>query len=139
MMARWLVSRSRQPLLLVLAALLLAGCGAVASRPGGAAPSPSPAVVLTEKDGGTTVQLSTGTQARLQLSNRYRWSDPQVSGGAVTLSPVAHAQDPGYREWAISIKGPGNATITAAGAPVCSPGTACPMIMLAFSIKLVIT
>jgi hypothetical protein len=139
MMARWLVSRSWQPLLPVLAALLLAGCGAVASRPGSAAPSPSPAVVLTEKDGGTTVQLSTGTQARLQLSNRYRWSDPQVSGGAVTLSPVAHAQDPGYREWAISTKGPGNATIRAAGSPVCSPGTACPMLVLAFSIKLVIT
>src|SRR5258708_27968293 len=136
MMARGpglLVSRSRRPLLLVLAALLLAGCGAVASRPGGAAPSPSPAVVLTEKDGGSTVQLTTGTQARLQLTNRYRWSDPRVTGGAVTLSPVAHAQDPGYREWAISIRGPGNATITAAGSPVCSPGTACPMLVLAFS------
>jgi hypothetical protein len=138
MMAR-LVSGSRRPLLLVLAALLLAGCGAVASRPGGAAPSPSPAVVLTERDGGRTVQLSTGTQARLQLTNRYRWTDPRVTGGAVTLSPVGHAQDPGYREWAISINGPGTATIMAAGSPVCSPGTACPMLVLEFSIKLVLT
>ncbi len=125
-------------LALLVTAALLAGCGAVSSR-GQPGPTATPAAVVTDADTGSTVQLAVGQQAALRLGGRLTWSEPQVSGGAVRLTPVDEVREQGYREWTISAAGRGTAKITSTGRPACSPGEMCPAVVQLFSVTVVVT
>jgi hypothetical protein len=95
--------------------------------------------VLTEADSGRTVPLVVGEAAALRLSNRYTWSEPQVSGGAVRLVGAASPSGAGYREWTITAVARGGATVTSGGRPTCTPGTVCPAAILAFTVTIDVT
>jgi predicted secreted protein len=118
-----------------LAALaLLSGCGATG---GAARPSPVPSVVVTEADSGHTVQLPAGSTALLRLSSRHTWSAPRVTGGAVRLAS-GPGGGPDYEEWTISAVSAGQATVSAAGRPRCTPGQICPQLVIAFSVTIAV-
>src|SRR5690349_843148 len=75
---------------------------------------------LTQVASGKTVRLAKGEDATLRLSNRWRWSEPHVSSGAVDLTPVEYLIDPGFREWRIEARKRGRVTIRSLGRPNCS-------------------
>ena len=75
---------------------------------------------LTQAASGKVVKLAKGESATLRLSNRWRWSEPQVSTKAIELTPVEYFVDPGFREWTIDARKSGRATIRSLGRPRCS-------------------
>jgi hypothetical protein len=75
---------------------------------------------VTQATSGKVVRLAKGENATLRLSNRWRWSDPDVSTDVVELTPVEYFVDPGYREWTIDARKSGRATIRSLGRPDCS-------------------
>ena len=81
-----------------------------------AAPTQRP---ITQADSGRTFRVVRGGHATLRLSNRWVWSDPHVSTKAVELTPVEYFVDPGFREWRITARARGKATIRSAGKPNC--------------------
>ena len=109
--------------------------GAAAPIPSEAGPTPTPMtspstmLIITERDSGSTISVTTQTQASLRLSNQYVWDPPQVTGAAIELDPVQYFANPGFSEWSIRITGTGEATIASSGmpnpppAPTCPPGT----------------
>jgi hypothetical protein len=86
------------------ACLLLVSTAAGATRP-----------VITERDTGKTFLEKRGHELTLRLSNRYRWTEPRVSGSAIRLIPVDYFVDPGFREWTIRGRATGRARISASG------------------------
>jgi len=75
---------------------------------------------ITQAASGKVIRLARGEQAKLRLTNRWRWSDPRVSTKAVELTPVEYFVDPGFREWRIDARKNGRATIRSIGHPNCS-------------------
>ena len=75
---------------------------------------------LTQAASGKTVRVAKGENATLRLSNRWHWSEPRVSSGAVELTPVEYLLDPGFREWTIEARRLGRVTIRSVGRPSCS-------------------
>ena len=75
---------------------------------------------LTQASSGKTIRLAKGEHATLRLSNGWRWSEPQLSSGAVELTPVEYLIDPGFREWTIDARNRGRVTIRSLGRPSCS-------------------
>ncbi len=124
-------------LALLVLALALGACGAAAGPGAQASPSPSPVQVVTEADSGQTISLAVGQTADLRLSNRYTWSAPQVSGGAVRVAGGAAAAD--YHEWTLTAVARGTATVTSGGRVACSPGDVCPGAVRAFSVTVAVT
>ena len=94
-------------------AVALAAAPAVAAAPSGRAP-------ITQASSGKTFHLARGQAAKLRLSERWRWSEPTVSGRAVGLTPVEYLVDPGFKEWTIRARRRGVATIRSYGRPDCS-------------------
>ena len=124
------------PAVAVVALLLvgLAGCGGAPGRPGDAGSTAAPAAVVTEADSGRSVHLAVGQTAALRLSARYEWSEPRASGSTVRIDRTAAAG-----EWTVAAVHRGTSDITSAGRPACSPGSACPAVVLAFSVTVVVT
>ncbi|HXM58097.1 MAG TPA: hypothetical protein VOB72_22050 [Candidatus Dormibacteraeota bacterium] len=124
-------------LALAALSLVLAACGAAGGSPSPGGPSPTPVQVLTEADSGRTVALAVGQTAALRLSNRYTWSDPQATGGAVRVTRGDATA--AYHEWTISAAARGTATVTSGGRVACSPGAVCPGAILAFTLTVTVT
>jgi len=124
--------------LAALALVLASGaCGAAGGGPSSGGPSPTPVQVLTEADSGRTVALAVGQTAALHLANRYTWSEPQATGGAVR---VARGDTTGaYHEWTVTAVARGTATVTSGGRVACSPGVICPGAILAFALTVTVT
>lgn len=122
-----------------VAVALLGACGAAGSTSGPGAANPTPTAVLTEADGGKSVQLHVGDRAALRLTSTYVWTSPTSSGGAVRVTPVEGAGDPTFREWTIEAVARGTATVTAEGRPTCSPGTMCTQVIRDLAITVVVT
>jgi hypothetical protein len=106
--------------------------------------SPSPpaagqAVVITQAYSGQSVTLTLGSSAELRLPTALRWSAPVASGHAVTLSAAPVAASLGYAEWIVTAVAAGSATITSGGAPICSPGMACPQFAEQFTVTVTVT
>jgi hypothetical protein len=106
--------------------------------------SPSPpaagqAVVITQADSGQTVTLALGSTAQLRLPTALRWSAPVASGHAVTLTAAPVAASLGYSEWIVTAAAAGSATVTSGGAPICSPGMACPQFVEQFTVTVTVT
>jgi hypothetical protein len=135
------------------------------SAPGGLAPSPGPsgaqsslkespaprppsspsppaagqAVVITQADSGQSVALALGSSAELRLPTTLRWSAPVVGGHAVTLTAAPVAASLGYAQWTVKAVAAGSARISSGGAPICSPGMACPQFVEEFTVTVTVT
>jgi hypothetical protein len=94
----------------VLAGLALAALVVVAA-------SSAADVPITQAASGKVFRIAKGESATLRLSNRWHWSEPQVSTGAIELTPVEYFVDPGFREWTVDTHRTGRVTISAVGRP----------------------
>jgi hypothetical protein len=101
---------------LLLAAVALAALVAVGAS--SAAGSP-----ITQAASGKVFHITKGESATLRLSNRWLWSEPDVSTAGVELTPVEYFRDPGFREWTVDAHKIGRAMIRATGRPKCATCT----------------
>ena len=107
--------------------------------------------VITNADQGQTVTLGRGAVAYLELNDGMQWGEPTVTGGSVTLTPIAasplppasgSASDPALapaaREWKIVAVAGGQSTIRDSGGPICPTGpmVACPMFLEEFFVTI---
>jgi predicted secreted protein len=88
-------------------------------------PEPVPAVV-TEADNGRLINLTVGAEVRLRLESSWAWDQPAADGDAVAFTQVEYFADPGFTEWIVTAVQPGDAAVTASGAPNCSDESRCP-------------
>jgi predicted secreted protein len=77
-------------------------------------PEPVPAVV-TQADDGRLISLTVGAEIPLRLDSSWAWDQP-----------VDYFADPGFTEWIVTAVQPGDAVVTAAGAPRCGENFRCP-------------
>jgi len=104
-----------------IATLVVSAVGLVGVLGASAASTRRP---ITQADSGKSFRVPRGGEATLRLSNRWHWSDPRASSGAIELTPVEYFVDPGFREWNIAARARGTVTIRAAGTPNCDACTA---------------
>jgi hypothetical protein len=88
-------------------------------------PEPAPPI-LTDEDDGRSVGLALGTETSLQLDSAWFWDEPSVQGDAVELTRVDYFTDPGFMEWIVTARRPGDAVLTATGEPNCDDSSQCP-------------
>ena len=88
-------------------------------------PEPAPAVV-TQDDDGRLISLTVGAEISLRLDNSWAWDQLAVDSDVVALTPVDYFADPGFMEWIVTAVQPGDAVVTAAGAPNCGDDSRCP-------------
>jgi hypothetical protein len=130
-------------LLVVVLALLAAGCGTVGQ---GAGPSPSDNpmhfdVTATEKD--HAVSMHVGQKLELVLHGGSQLTYRQVTSSDTsildpTVDPAATAAL-GVTLAAFKARAAGEARVTAVGAPVCASGQACPMFAVLYTLTVTIT
>ena len=137
----------RSALVMAFAALVLTGCGSVAT---GAAPSPTPSVspgfgfdvVVTEKDRTATLHVGQKLELVLHSGNGMsNWNSVRSSDASV-LAPIPNPAATAIRGVtlaAFKAVAPGQATITAVGGPICSPGQMCPMYAVLYSTEVTVT
>ncbi|TMD95666.1 MAG: hypothetical protein E6I72_10525 [Chloroflexi bacterium] len=122
--------------------LLLSGCGAYA---GPAAPSHSPGagfdLVATDTDHAVTMRSGQRLEVVLHAPNGMNnWTHPQSSDTSV-LAPIvdpAATAARGVTLAAFQAVKPGQADVTANASPMCSPGSACPMYLAVYSLKVTV-
>ena len=138
-------------LLAVLAALVLTACGSVGA---GSLPSPSPSptppsgpglgfdALVTERDQAISIhvgqKLEVALHARSGMSN---WSNV-TSSNTQLLAPIVNPAATAVRGVtlaAFEARAPGEAVLTASAGAVCSPGQACPMYAMLWSVTVTIT
>jgi hypothetical protein len=129
----------------MLAVALLAGCGAYTIPGSPSSPSPSPGlgfdVTATEKDHAVTMHVGQKLEVVLHGGTTASWqqvrsSDPKIL--EPTVDPAATSVR-GVTLAAFKAIGPGEATVTAVGTPVCPSGQACPMYAILYSLKVTVT
>lgn len=101
-----------------------------------ASPNAAPPVTITESDGGHTLTMPLGATAKLELPTTMAWSEPAVGGSAVTVTPVNVPTQTGFDIWNVTAVAAGQATIRSGGSPICSPGQACPQLIVAFTVTI---
>jgi hypothetical protein len=117
---------------MVTVATLLAACGP--ASPPGEEPTPRPGtpsplegeVVITERDSGEHVRVTTAARPVLRLDSAYLWEEPRIEGDPIELVRVDYFQDPGFFEWELRPAGPGTTVIRSSGERDCPPGSPCP-------------
>lgn len=142
----------RTALVALTAALMLTACGS-AGASGGPSPDPcaSPgyhpncptyAVVVTETD--TVATIHVGQKLELVLharSGMTNWSGVRSSDTSV-LAPIVNPAATAVRGVtlaAFQAVAPGQAVITATAGAACSPGQACPMFAMLYSVTVTVT
>ena len=88
-------------------------------------PEPAPSI-LTDEDDGRSVGLPLGTETSLRLDSAWFWDEPTLAGDAVELTRVDYLTDPGFMEWIVTARQPGDAVLTATGEPNCDDSSQCP-------------
>ena len=142
---------NKAALVAALAALVLTACGSVGA--GGvpsASPNPSPSTgpglgfdaVVTENDRAITIhagqKLEVVLHAKTGMTN---WSNVRSSDTSL-LQPIVNPAATAVRGVtlaAFQAVAPGQATITATAGAACSPGQACPMYAILYSVTVTIT
>lgn len=137
----------RKLLVLALAALLLAACGATGA---GSSPSPSPtspsgfgyAVVLTQTDHAATLRVGQKLEVVLRAAaGATNWTQPASSDESVlapTVDPAATAAR-GVTLAAFLAMAPGQAVIHSTSGPLCPSGAICPMYAIEYSATVTVT
>jgi hypothetical protein len=142
---------NKAALVAALAALVLTACGSVGA---GGVPSPSPNpspstgpglgfdAVVTENDRAITIhagqKLEVVLHAKTGMTN---WSNVRSSDNSL-LQPIVNPAATAVRGVtlaAFQAVAPGQATITATAGAACSPGQACPMYAVLYSVTVTIT
>lgn len=103
---------------MIRTAPLVAALGLAAVLAVGASSASKP--LITQASAGKSFHLPKGGSATLRLTNRWHWSEPQVSSKAVVLTPVEYYVDPGFREWTIDARHAGRASIRSVGSAGCT-------------------
>lgn len=143
------VGEMRILLVAIGAAMVISGCGSVAT---GSSPSPSPNpstspnpnfdVAISETDQAATMRVGQKLEVVLHANNGMtNWSQPKSSDESILVpivDPAATAAR-GVTLAAFQAKSTGQADITAYAGPLCSPGLACPMYVVAFSVRVSVT
>ncbi len=134
-------------LLAVAAVLLLAACGSASGS--GAAPSPTPPttpaagwnVLVTDHD--RAVAVLAGQKIEVALSQRQGmtpWSGVRATDETVLApTPTGISAPRGLTIGGFTATHPGVTTITATAGPLCSPGQACPMYAVLWSVTVTVT
>jgi hypothetical protein len=135
-------------MLVVAAAVLIAGCGRVGT---GAGPSPTPSassnplgfdVTVTETTRAASIRVGQKLEVVLHAgSGMNNWTQPRSSNEAI-LSPIV---DPaatavrGVTLAAFQARSVGQVDVTAFGSPTCPSGVACPMYVIVYSLMVTVT
>jgi hypothetical protein len=94
------------------------------------------ALVVTERDNGTTLHLVVGQRFILDLGHRVEWAvnatPPQV------VQPVAGSPQIAGAQGLYVARTAGTAVLNAVGSPDCTSGV-CPMFRLGFSLTIVVS
>lgn len=137
----------RSLLLVIAAALMIAGCGSIAT---GSAPSPSPSTgtglnfdaTVTETTRAASIRVGQKLEVVLHAGNGMTsWTQPKSSDESIlapTVNPAATAAR-GVTLAAFEAKAPGQVDITAFASPVCPTGQACPMYVMVYSVRVTVT
>jgi hypothetical protein len=133
-------------LVAIAAALAMSACGTVGT---GSSPSPTPSTVpnlnfdvtVSEKDTAATMRVGQKLEVVLRANNGMtNWSPPKSSDESI-LAPIvdpAATAARGVTLAAFQAKSTGPADITAYAGPLCSPGQACPMYVVVFSVRVTV-
>jgi hypothetical protein len=136
-------------LIAAVTALVLSACGS-AGIGGAPSPSPNPSggpglgfdAQVTELD--TAITIQTGQKLEVVLharSGMTDWANVRSSDTSV-LSPIVNPAATAVRAVtlaAFQALAPGQADITASAGAACSPGQACPMYALLYSVTVTVT
>jgi len=99
-------------------------------RPGaGVTVSGSPSCLVT---------LDVGTTFVIELGSGLQWSGLHSTSPAVAVSNQVAVTGGGLTATATATA-PGSATLSAYGAPICAPGTACPQIVMLWTLDVVVS
>lgn len=142
-------TQMKQFLLAVTIGLLAVACGA--TGPGsGSNPSPTPSqgtgigfdVTATEQDHAVSMRVGQKLEVILHTAGGAGfWNHPQSSNTAV-LQPIVDVGATAVRGVtlaAFQARSAGQVKVTAVGGPLCSPGMACPMYAVIYSLTVTIT
>jgi uncharacterized protein YceK len=141
------VDEMRILLVAIGAAMVISGCGSVAT---GSSPSPIPStspnlnfdVAVSEKDRTATMRVGQKLEVVLHANTGMtNWAQPKSSDESILVPIVDPASTAarGVTLAAFQAKSTGQADITAYAGPVCSPGLACPMYVVVFSVRVTVT
>jgi hypothetical protein len=137
-------------LIAAVAAFVLTACGAVCECIGNPYVPPSPSTspglgfdaVVTENDKAITIHTGQKLEVVLHArSGMTDWSNVRSSDTSVlspTVNPAATAVR-GVTLAAFQALAPGQANITATAGAACSPGQACPMYAMLYSVTVTVT
>jgi uncharacterized protein YceK len=144
---RYVDDEMRILLVAIGAAMVISGCGSVATS---SSPSPIPStspnlnfdVAVSEKDRKATMRVGQKLEVVLHANTGMtNWAQPKSSDESILVpivDPAATAAR-GVTLAAFQAKSTGQADITAYAGPVCSPGLACPMYVVVFSVRVTVT
>lgn len=105
-------------------------------------PTPSPgqpatvALVVTERDNGTTLHLVVGQRFILDLGQRVEWAVNATVPHVV--QPVAGSPQIAGAQGLYVARTAGTTVLNAVGSPPCASGSVCPMFRLGFSLTIVV-
>ncbi|MGH7763258.1 MAG: hypothetical protein ACREOM_02435 [Candidatus Dormibacteraceae bacterium] len=137
----------RQTVVAMAAGLVLVACGST-SVGSGANPGPSPSsglgfdITVTEKD--HTAAMHVGQKLEVVLhasSGMSNWTHPQSTDESV-LAPIvdpAATAARGVTLAAFQARARGDVRINSTAGPACSPGQACPMFVVLYSVMVTVS
>jgi hypothetical protein len=129
--------------LVIVLALLAVSCGHV-GQGGSPSPSDNPMhfdVTATEKDHAVSMHVGQKLQVVLHGGGQLNYQQVTSSNKSIlepTVNPAATAVI-GVTLAAFRARTPGEARVTAVGAPVCPSGQACPMFAVLYTLAVTVT
>ena len=122
--------------------LLLAGCGQYVGIGSSPTPTPPTQVEVTDQDHTATLRVGQRLEVVLHAPNGMNsWTHPKSSDESV-LAPVLDTKTTapiGVTVAAFQALKAGSAGVTATASPKCPPGSACPMYVAFYSLKVTVT
>ena len=134
-------------MLVLAAAILIAGCGRAGT--GSQPPTPSASsnpmtfdVTATETTQAASMRVGQKLEVVLHAgSGMNNWTQPRSSDESIlapTVNPAATAAR-GVTLAAFLARSPGQVDVSAYGSPACPTGLACPMYVIVFSLRVTVT